>query len=374
MGKLGELFRTHGPEYRERFATRMSLDQLRAMHAIETCHTPAAGSALWRCPRCGHGHFTYQGCGNRHCPSCGRTSAAEWLQKQCALLLPGVTYHLVTFTVPEGLRRAIRSHPRELLDLLMRTSSATLLDLCKNPKWVAGIPGVTAVLHTWTRQGEYHPHVHFIVTGGALDEKGLWRNAHPKFLVPVPALSRVFCARLRDMLKENQPELFARIQPSVWNWKKKKWVVHSEPVGSGEHAYRYLARYVYQVFLSESAIGQHDAKGITFCYRKSGSRRPRSMRLEPMEFLRRFLQHVLPSRFCKVRHYGLHHSSKRKTIKLLQAAMAIAQGYELPESTPFDKPAPISCPKCETAMEFQKRFTRIQRLLFESATPRGPPC
>ncbi|MCK5806388.1 MAG: transposase [Lentisphaeria bacterium] len=373
MGKLGELFRTHGPEYRRRFAERMSLDQLRAMHAIETCHTPAAGSALWRCTRCGHGHFTYQGCGNRHCPSCGRTAAAEWLQKQSALLLPGVTYHLVTFTVPEGLRRPIRSHPRELLDQLMRTSSSTLLDLCENTKWVGGVPGVTAVLHTWTRQGEYHPHVHFIVTGGALDEKGLWRNSHPRFLVPVPALSKVFCARLHDEIKEKHPELFALIKPSVWNWRKKKWVVHSEPVGSGEHAYRYLARYVYQVFLSESAIGQHDASGITVRYRKSGSRRLRTMRLEPMEFLRRFLQHVLPSRFCKVRHYGLHHSSKRKTIKRLQAAMAIALGRELPEPIPCDKPEPITCSKCEADMVFEKRFTRLQRLAFASAAPRGPP-
>jgi len=373
MGKLGVLFRTHGPEYRRRFAQRMSLDQLRAMHAIETCHTPEAGSALWRCTRCGHGHFTYQGCGNRHCPSCGSTAAAEWRQKQCALLLPGVTYHLVTFTVSEQLRRHIRSHPRELLDQLMRTASSTLLDLCSNTEWVGGVPGITAVLHTWTRQGEYHPHVHFIATGGALDEKGIWRPSHPKFLVPVPALSSVFRARLRDDVKENHPELFTLMKPSVWQWKKK-WVVHSKPVGCGEKAYRYLARYVYRVFLSERAILQHDAKCITLRYRKSGSNKPRTMRLEPMEFLRRFLQHVLPSRFCKVRHYALHHSSKRKTIKLLQAAMAIAQGNELPASADCDDPAPITCPKCEAAMEFEQRFTRLQRLAFERASPRGPPA
>jgi len=372
VGKLGDIFRTHGPEYRRRFDERMSLDQLRAMDAIEKCHTPEAGSTLWRCPGCGHGHFTYQGCGNRHCPSCGRTSAAEWLQKQCALLLPGVTYHLVTFTVAEALRRPIRSHPRELLDLLMRTASATLLDLCKNPKWCGGIPGVTAVLHTWTRQGQYHPHVHFIVTGGGLDDKGLWRSSHPKFLVSVEALSAVFRARLRDALKENHPDVFAAIKPSLWKWKKK-WVVHSEPVGSGEHAYRYLARYVYQVFLSESAILQHDAQCITVRYQKSGSKKSRTMRLVPMEFLRRFLQHVLPSRFCKVRHYGLHHSSRRETIKLLQAAMSIALGCELAKPTACDQPAPITCPKCEAIMEFKKRFTKSQRLKFESATARGPP-
>jgi len=372
MGKLGDIFRTHGCEYRRRFEDRMSLDQLRAMDAIEKCHTPAAGSALWRCKSCGHAHFTYQGCGNRHCPSCGRTSAAEWLRKQCALLLPGVTYHLVTFTVPAQLRRHIRSHPRELLDLLMRTSSSTLLDLCANPKWVGGVPGVTAVLHTWTRQGEYHPHVHFIATGGGLNANGIWKPSHPKFLVPVHALSRVFRARLRDSLKEKHPELFALIKPAVWKWSKK-WVAHSEPVGSGEHAYRYLARYVYQVYLSESAILQHDDKLITVRYRKSGTNEPRTLRLVPMEFLRRFLQHVLPSRFCKVRHYGLHHSSKRKTIKLLQAAMSFALGQDLPKPPEIEQPPPMICPKCKAVMTFEKRYNNSQRLKFERSLPRGPP-
>lgn len=369
---MGDIFRTHGPEYRNRFADRMSSDQLRAMLAIETCHTPDAGSALWRCPRCGNGHFTYQGCGNRHCPSCGRTAAAEWLQKQCALLLPGVIYHLVTFTVPEQLRRTIRSHPRELLDELMRLSSSTLLDLCKNPKWAGGAPGMTAVLHTWTRQGEYHPHVHFVVTGGVLDDKGQWLSSHPKFLVPVHALSSLFRARFRDLLKEKHPEYFAQIKPSVWKWKKK-WVVHSEPVGSGKETYGYLARYVHQVFLFESAILQHDDKLITVRYRESGSNKKRTMRLEAMEFLRRFLQHVLPSHFCKVRHYGLHHSSKRETIKLLQAAMSIAMGCDLPEQQPCGQTAVLTCEKCECIMEFQGRYTQQQRLQLEKSAPRGPP-
>lgn len=373
MGKLGDIFRTHGPEYRRRFSERMSLDQLRAMEAIEKCHTSAAGSTLWRCPGCGYGHFTYLGCGNRHCPSCGSTSASEWLQKQCALLLPGVTYHLVTFTVPEPMRRVIRSHPRELLDLLMRTASATLLDLCRNPAWCGGLPGVTAVLHTWTRQGEYHPHVHFVATGGGLDDQGLWHNAHPKYLVPVQALSAVYRARLRDALKENHPNLFAEIMPSVWTWTKK-WVVHSEAVGSGEQAYRYLARYVYQVYLSESAILQHGDTCIRLRYRKSGSKKARLLCLDPMEFLRRFLQHVLPSRFCKVRHYGLHHNSRRETIRLLQAAMSLALGCELAEPAALHQPAPILCPKCESVMAFEKRYTRAERCLFEIAFPRGPPA
>jgi hypothetical protein len=357
MGKLGEIFRAHGPEYRNRFADRMSLDQRRAMSDIETCHTPAAGSALWRCTRCGHAHFTYQGCGNRHCPACGKTAAEQWARRQCALLLPGVTYHLVTFTVPEELRRLIRSHPRELLERLLRVAASTLLDVCKNPKWAGGVPGVTAVLHTWTRQYEYHPHVHFIVTGGVLAENGRWVSAHPNFLVPVHALSGVFRARLRDTLRA----------------KHSEWVVHSKPIGSGEEAVAYLSRYVYRVALTEAAILSHDDHRIILRYRKSGSNKPRTMRLEPREFLRRFLQHVLPSRFCKVRYYGLHHSSKRAGLKLLRAAMAYARGLEAPVSLSNPCAVPMSCPKCEAAMKFVRRCTPLQRLYLETTWPRGPP-
>ena len=183
--------------------------------------------------------------------------------------------------------------------------------------------------------------------------------------------AKSFSRRIRKS-EVNHPEIFAQIKPSVWNWAKK-WVVHSKPVGSGEHAYRYLARYVYQVFLSESAILQHDDKCISVRYRDSKSKKVRTMRLKPMEFLRRFLQHVLPSRFCKVRHYGLHHSSKRKTITLLQAAMSIALGCELTKPKACEPPAPITCPKCEAVMAFEKRFTKLQRLIVECAAPRGPP-
>jgi hypothetical protein len=372
---MGEIFRAHGPEYRARFAARMSADQLRAMRDIEACHTPAAGSALWRCPRCGGRHFTFLGCGNRHCPACGNTAAEAWLQKHSALLLPGVLYHLITFTVPEKLRRIIRSHPRELLELLMRTSASTLLDICANPRWIGGIPGATAVLHTWTRQYEYHPHVHFIATGGGLNPQGRWIDAHPRFLVPVPALSPVFRARFRDGLRTHHPLLFAQVPPAVW---KQEWVVHSEPVGSGEKSLRYLARYVYRVALGESAILGHTDELITLRYRKSGTNQPRTLRLKPHEFLRRFLQHVLPSGFHKIRYYGLHHSSKRLLLRLLQAAMAFQARLPLPDiPTPPATPPPI-CEHCDIPMRFEARLPKIhsQQSIAEhtlTAQPRAPP-
>ena len=353
----------------------MSVDQLRAMRAIERCHTPAAGAVLWHCSDCGHRHFTFQGCGNRHCPACGRADAEQWLRKQSALLLPGVTYHLVTFTVPEKLRRPIRSHPRELLELLIKTAASTLRDLCANPKWVGGVPGMTAVLHTWTRQLEYHPHVHFIVTGGALDATGQWHGAHPKYLVPVDALSMVFRARFRDALKDQHGEVFADVKRTVWY--DHDWVVHSKPVGSGEKAYRYLARYVYRVAISERAILEHTDKLIKVRYRHSDTNKPRTLRLKPQEFLRRFLQHVLPSRFCKVRHYGLHHSSKRETIKGLRAAMTLTLNLPLPQLTEDDEDAGVpACPKCEAAMVFEQRLTVWEwryRFANHPHVERGPP-
>jgi len=353
----------------------MSADQLRAMRDIESCHTPAAGAVLWRCSDCGRRHFTFQGCGNRHCPACGKTAAEQWLRKQCALLLPGLTYHLVTFTVHEKLRRPIRSHPRELLDVLFKTAASTLLDLCANPKWVGGLPGMTAVLHTWTRQYEYHPHVHFIATGGGLDSAGQWHNAHPKYLVPVKALSRVFRARLRDQLKASHSELFGKMPPAIW--RDQDWVVHSEPVGSGEKTYEYLGRYVYRVALTESAIIEHTDELITLRYRDSKTNKPHTLRLEPREFLRRFLQHVLPSRFCKVRHFGLHHSSKRQTIKALQAAMALRLNQPIPTPPPHDHPLCVpNCPHCNGTMTIEKRISArewIERFAAHFGVEREPP-
>jgi len=384
MGRLGEIFRAHGQEYRARFGARMSLDQLRAMRAIEACHTPAAGEALWRCPDCGKRHFTFVGCGNRHCPACGGTRAEQWLRRHCALLLPGVVYHLVTFTVPQELRRVIRSHPRELLELLMRVSAGVLLDLAANPKWLGGVPGMTAVLHTWTRQCEYHPHVHFIATGGGMNERAQWREAHPKFLVPVHALSAVFRARFRDALRAQHPEISAQVDPKAWRLplshslrtSARAWVVHSKPVGSGEHTLAYLSRYVYRVALSERAILGRDPDGrYAIRYRKSGTNKPRTMRLEPEEFIRRFLQHVLPSGFRKIRYFALHHSSKRPVLRSLQAAMAIRAGRPLPVPPPAVEPARPACPNCHTPMDFEgRRGANRRTILFPAATQtRGPP-
>lgn len=371
MSRLGAILRAHGPAYRQRFETRMSRDQLRAMRDLAACHTSVLGGVRWQCPRCQERVFAYRSCGNRHCPACGQADAILWLARQQRMLLPGVPYHLLTFTVPEALRRPIRSHPREALPLLFEAARSALLDLCRDPRFLGGLPGLTAVLHTWTRQHLYHPHVHFLATGGGLGTDGTWRQTGPKFLVPVRALSEIFRARLRDALRERHPAIFATVPGKVW---RKPWVVHSKPVGAGDHALGYLARYIHRVALADSAILRHDDREVVFRYRDSQTGQSRTARLEPMEFLRRFLQHVLPSGFRKVRHFGLHHSSKRKALRLLQAQLAFTRGLPLPPADPPVRPPlpPRLCPKCAGPMCEEGSFLPAPRPT-PQATARGPP-
>jgi len=369
MVPLAEILRRHGDAYRARFAARMSRDQLRAMRAIERCRTEALGGSLWACPHCGRTRYSYHSCRNRHCPSCGQEQAEAWRERQERLLVPAA-YHLVTFTVPEPLRAPIRSHPRECLPLLMRTAASALLKLAADPRHVGGMPGVTAVLHTWSRALVYHPHVHLLVTGGGLDRAGRWHGARPGFLVPVRALSPIVRAKLRDGLARH-PEIFAKVPPSVWT---TPWVVHSKPVGSGRPALVYLSRYVYRVALSNRNLLRVENGRVTFRWRDSQTGHWRRMTLPAEEFLRRFLQHVLPSRFVKVRHLGLHHPANRQRLDLARARIAEAAGLPVPAPA---APAPraqrvLRCPGCGASLLLQG-VCRPGLPFIPAAPVRGPP-
>lgn len=374
MPGLADIIRRHGPEYLRQFGDRMSVDQHRALRDIAACRTPAMGGQRWLCPSCGEQHFAFHSCGNRHCPACGADDAHAWRDRQQALLLP-VTYHLATFTVPETLRRPIRSHPRELLALLFQAASTTLLDVCANPKWFGATPGITAVLHTWTRQLEYHPHIHFLVTGGGLAPDGSWREPRSGFLAPVHALSSVFRARFHALLETHHPALFASIPGKTWT---SDWVVHSEPVGSGEHALRYLARYLYRVAIANSAISHADDPSassgqatIRFRYRDSGDNRPRTCTLAPREFLRRFLQHVLPKGFVKIRYLGLHHPANRGRLSLARAFLHLRLNHEPPPPPVPAPPRPVArCQRCATPMT---PVQKLNPLRARFPLNRGPP-
>lgn len=347
MGALADIIRRHGSAYVQQFGSRMPPGHRPVLRNLARCRTHEAGGQLWHCPKCGQTHTACHSCGNRHCPTCGGDDARLWLDRQLALQLP-VPYFLVTCTVPEELRQPIASKPQEGLSLLFQSSSTALVDLCRNPQWFGAIPGMTGMLHTWTRAMSYHPHIHYLVTGGGFDKTGVWRWPKDGFLVPAPALSSVFRARFKAGMKQADPVAFATIPDKVW---KIDWVVHIENVGDGDNALKYLARYIYRVALTNSAILHHDESSVTFRYRDSDTGRSRKMTLPVFKFLHRFLQHVLPKGFVKVRYYGLHHPANRATLALARAAICLHLKQPIPPPPPHapEKP-PLLCAVCKTPL------------------------
>jgi len=263
-------------------------------------------------------------CGNRHCPQCQGHKAKQWLQSQLEKLLPCV-YFLVTFTMPKELRRFVRAHPRECYRAMFDAASATLTELARNAKYIGSSKlGFTAVLHTWGRTLSYHPHIHCIVPGGAISEDGQsWLPSRTDFLVPARAASVLFRAKFKAAMAECG--LLKQIPGSVWT---KAWVVHSQAAGDGRQSLRYLAPYVFRVAISNRRIvncqpGPDGLGRVTFSYRKRGSRRYRKMTVTAEEFIRRFLQHVLPRGFQKVRHYGFAHPRCRVDTEWLKMLVTV---------------------------------------------------
>ena len=342
MLEVADILRLHGPEYRARFGDRLLPSHRRALQDIETCRTESLGGQLYFCHQCQEQRYSYHSCKNRHCPKCQNEQANDWLAEQQNLLLP--THHfLVTFTLPAELRPLARSNQKTIYNLLFRASSTALQQLAQDPRFVGGRLGMVGVLHTWTRQLLFHPHVHFIVTGGGLTADGRrWRSARKDFLVPVKALSSIFRAKFRDQLKKT--DLFAAVAPRVW---RKDWVVHSEPVGSGAQAFQYLAPYIFRVAISNNRLRKLENGQVTFAYKESATDSLKHCTLTAEEFIRRFLQHVLPNRFIKVRYFGLLSPANRHLLQSARHLLKAATGNL--KSAPLkliDPLAPLRCPHC----------------------------
>src|SRR6266851_7581700 len=341
MLEVADIFRLHGPEYRAKFSARMLPSHRRAMQDIETCRTESLGGQLYYCQQCDQQRYSYHSCKNRHCPKCQNDQANDWLKEQQSLLLP-IAHFLVTFTLPAELRAVARSNQKTIYNLLFRASAQALQQLAQEPRFVGARLGMVGVLHTWTRQLLYHPHVHYIVTGGGLSTEGRWLSSRKDFLVHVKPLSRIFRAKFRDELKKT--ELFAAVAPRVW---RKDWVVHSEPVGSGEQAFQYLAPYIFRVAISNNRLRKLENGNVTFAYKESASAQVKRCTVTAEEFIRRFLQHVLPPRFIKVRYFGLLSPSNRQLLQrarqLLSATSSKLKREEVKTTAPL---AVLSCPHC----------------------------
>lgn len=357
---IGQIFRQYGPAFRAKYAARLSREQLRVMDRLERCRTGELGYALYRCQACGTQHAMPQSCGNRHCPQCQGHKAKQWLQKQLDRLLP-CAYFLITFTIPQEVRRIVRAHRRECYRAMFDAAAATLRELAGNPKFVGSSRlGFSGVLHTWGRRLNYHPHVHFIVPGGAISEDGQqWLPSRVDFFVPVKAASAIYRAKFLASL--TSPGLADQVRQAAGD---KSWIVHSQAVGDGRRALRYLAPYVYRVAISNRRVlkcepGPDGLERVTFSYRKSGSRRWRAMTVTADEFMRRFLQHVLPRGFQKVRHYGFAHPRQRIDRQWLQMLVTVTLNlvYVLTVGAPSAaSPQPVSsappCPRCGAQLTY----------------------
>jgi hypothetical protein len=349
--ELADIFRQYGPAYRQ-YVTHARAAQ--AMRAIEHCRTAALGGQVYRCPNCEQVQYSYHSCRNRHCPKCQNENAQRWLEKQQDLLLP-VPYFLLTFTVPAGFNEVARTHQRLFYDLLFKTSAAATQQLAQDPRWVGGQIGMVGVLHTWGRNLAYHPHLHYLVPAGGLAPNAeTWLPARHNFLLPVRALSRVFRGKLQQVLRHT--DCYARIPAKVW---QQEWVVHCEAVGSGLHALKYLAPYIFRVAISNNRLLKLENDRLTFRYRATETGAEKRCTLGTEEFIHRFLQHVLPKGFVKVRYYGFFAATQRAKLVTLQQHLGqlhapIPSAPTQPETSQTQPLPKLLCPQCGQPMLFQR--------------------
>lgn len=343
MTTLKQIFSDYGPEYIERFGDIMPGEHRKAIDAIANCRTDFFGATIYRCESCGKNHLVYRCCGNRHCPNCQSHKTRKWLEKRINGQLP-VHHFMITFTVPENLRDFIRSNQRLCYSAMFAASSQTLKKLARDEKFIgADLPGFFGVLHTWGRQLPYHPHIHYIVPGGALSKSDQrWHPSRKDFFLPVRAMSKIFKAKFLDEMKKSG--LASKICPDVW---KQAWVVNCQAVGTGASSVKYLAPYVFKVAISNSRIVKVENRQVYFKYKKSGSNRFRTMPLEVIEFMRRFLQHVLPTGFMKVRYYGFMSPGSSVSMEKIAYAIKRCTKYVFHfTEVKIRKPQPPICSIC----------------------------
>jgi hypothetical protein len=308
--ELADVVRQFGPQYISQYGDQMMPSHRRALWDIAACCTRELGGRLYRCDDCHDTFWHYHCCRNRACPKCHGSQTRQWLQERQAELLPCDYFHAVV-TVPSELRAVFRRNQKLMYGLLMQVSATAVKDLCAQKRHLGALPGMLSVLHTWNGQLGYHPHVHLLVTaGGITADGGHWEPARGEFLVPVAVLSGKIAAQFCAALKAAAPAVFAEIPASVW---KRQWVSFCKHYGHGTVAVlSYLSRYVFRTAISNAQILGMDQSHVTFRWKDRDAGAWRTERLPGVEFLRRFLQHVLPRGFHKVRYYGLWHSSKRE--------------------------------------------------------------
>jgi len=381
--EVADIFRGHGPAWRIANAGHVSLDQLKVMSAIERCRTAALGGHVECCEDCAHTIIAYNSCRDRHCPKCQGVAAKRWLADREAELLPVPYYHLV-FTMPAPIGEIAFHNKAAVYDLLFKASAETVMTIAADPKHLGARIGITAVLHTWGSAMTHHPHVHMIVPGGgiALDGKR-WIACRPGFFLPVRVLSRLFRRLFLDKLAAAHaagrlkffgdhaaladPQAFAAFAAPL---RQTEWVVYAKrPFGGPQAVLAYLSRYTHRVAIANSRLIAFDDNGVTFKwkdYRINGRDRYKQMTLATDEVIRRFLIHVLPRGFHRIRHYGLlAKPSSADNIARARELLAAPPLHDETNGTATDRNKP-ACPCCGGRMLIIERFER-------GATPRHQP-
>jgi hypothetical protein len=376
--ELADIFRAHGPAWRRTNAGHVSLSQLTVMSSIEACRTEALGGHVAGCDNCGHRHIAYNSCKNRHCPKCQGPAARDWMAARTEDLLP-VEYFHVVFTLPAEIAQVAYWNKKAVYDLLFHASAETVLTLAADPRRLGARLGMTAVLHTWGSALTHHPHIHMIVPGGGLSPDGSrWVACRPGFFVHVRVLSRLFrrlfLEGLLDLHRSGALAFFGDLSGlaeteafTAWlaPFRKSEWVVYAKPpFGGPEAVLAYLSRYTHRVAISNSRLVSADAGTVAFRwkdYRIKQGDRQKVMRLATDEFIRRFLVHVLPDGFHRIRHYGLLASAARKTnIVKIRALLGAAQPK--PTAQAVAEPIPLTlrepCPCCGGPMRIVEIFRR----------------
>ena len=390
--EVADIFRAHGPAWRCAQAGHLSLGQIKVMSAIEQCRSAALGGHVLQCPACEHTQIAYNSCRNRHCPKCQASAARRWLEARQSDLLPVDYYHLV-FTLPAPIRDIAWYNKAVVYGLLFKVAAETLLTIAADPKHLGARIGATLVLHTWGSAMTHHPHVHGIVPGGGLSLDGeRWVACRPGFFLPVRVLSRLFrrlfLEQLSDAHRAGTLQFFGEHQSlaeakTFADWLKPlrqcEWVVYAKrPFAGPDAVLAYLSRYTHRVAIANSRLMAMDEQGVTFKwkdYRAKERHRHKTMTLAPDEFMRRFLLHVLPSGFHRIRHYGLIANTTRKDNLARARELLMCKETDAPADAETngadtadgsDDLATYVCPDCGAPMIIIETFERGQ-------LPRAPP-
>jgi len=393
--EVADIFREHGPAWRRANAGHVSLGQLKVMSAIQSCRTAALGGHVARCEKCAHTQIAYNSCRNRHCPKCQGAAAKQWLAEREADLLPVPYYHVV-FTLPAPISDIAYQNKAAIYDILFKAAAETLITIAADPKHLGARIGLTSVLHTWGSALTHHPHVHIIVPGGGISLDGKrWVSCRPGFFLPVRVLSRrfrrLFLEKLMAAHEIGALTFFGTHAPLAARkafaaflapLRKIEWVVYSKrPFGGPQAVLAYLSRYTHRVAISNGRLIAFDEAGVTFKwkdYRATGRERAKVMTLAADEFVRRFLIHVLPTGFHRIRHYGLFASGKRaeniaRARQLLNSPAPQTEARD-PDAAQADEPPTLAhpCPCCGGRMIIIETFRRGTTPRYRPPAPTTP--